>query len=174
MSLHGLFRVLAVTFLVAALVSMIVAAFPGSIHAASLKIGDRAPRVSLPDREGRSVLIPDDLSGKVVVIHFWADTCPYCLEEMPALERIFQEYKGSGLVVVAVNVGQSSDRVNAYVERVEVTYPVLLDQEMTAARAYRVGALPRTFMLDRKGNIRYKILGDATEDTLRKLIRKLM
>jgi len=135
-----------------------------------LKIGDPPPRFSLQDTEGRTVTAPGDFAGNTVVVHFWADWCPYCLEEMPVLDKLYQQYRKQGLMVYAVNVGQGIDAARAYVSRVKITYPVLLDTDGRTAQAYGVLGLPRTFFIDRKGNIKYKLLGEASGETLRKLV----
>jgi peroxiredoxin len=135
-----------------------------------LKIGDPPPRFSLQDTEGRTVTAPVDFAGSAVVVHFWADWCPYCLEEMPVLDKLFQQYKNRGFKVYAINVGQGLDAARAYVSKVKITYPVLLDTDGKTAKSYGVLGLPRTFFIDRKGNIKYKLLGEASGETLRKLV----
>jgi cytochrome c biogenesis protein CcmG/thiol:disulfide interchange protein DsbE len=139
-----------------------------------LKIGDPPPRFSLQDTEGRTVTAPGDFAGNTVVVHFWADWCPYCLEEMPVLDKLYQQYKKQGLKVYAVNVGQGLDAARAYVSRVKITYPVLLDTDGKTAKSYGVLGLPRTFFIDRKGNIKYKLLGEASGETLRKLVQNTL
>ncbi len=139
-----------------------------------LKIGDPPPRFTLAGLDGKTVTIPDDLAGKAVVIHFWADWCPYCLDEMPVLESLYRQYRQQGLVIYAVNVGQGPEAAKAFVDRVRVSYPVLLDREGRTAKQYDVLGLPRTFFLDRKGRIKYKLLGEASEDMLRKLIQNTL
>jgi len=135
-----------------------------------LKIGDPPPRFSLQDTEGRTVTAPGAFAGNTVVVHFWADWCTYCLEEMPVLDKLYRQYRKQGLMVYAVNVGQGLDAARAYVSRVKITYPVLLDTDGRTAQAYGVLGLPRTFFIDRKGNIKYKLLGEASGETLRKLV----
>lgn len=135
-----------------------------------LKIGDPPPPFTLQDTEGRTVTAPGEFKGKAVVVHFWADWCTYCLEEMPVLDGLYRQYGKQGLVIYAVNVGQGLDAVRAFLGRTKVTYPVLLDPDSRTAKAYGVLGLPRTFFIDRKGNIKYKLLGEASGDTLRKLV----
>jgi peroxiredoxin len=89
---------------------------------------------------------------------------------MPVLDTLYRQYGKQGLVVYAVNVGQGLAAARAYVNRVNITYPVLLDPEGKTAKLYGVLGLPRTFFIDRKGNIKYKLLGEASGDTLRKLV----
>lgn len=146
-------------------------AFPAAeAEQGMLKIGDEPPRFSLQDTEGRTVTAPSDFAGNTVVVHFWADWCPYCLEEMPILDKLYQQYKKQGLMIYAVNVGQKLDVARTYVSKMKITYPVLLDVEGKTAKAYGVVGLPRTFFIDRKGNIKYKLLGEASGEMLRKLV----
>lgn len=154
-----------------AVIMLAVLVYPaGGAERILLKIGDPPPRFTLADLEGRSVTVPDDLVGKAVVIHFWADWCPYCLEEMPVLDKLYRQYRSQGLVIYAVNVGQGPDAARAYVSKMKIAYPVLLDADSRTAKSYGVLGLPRTFFIDRKGNIKYKLLGEAPGDTLRKLV----
>jgi thiol-disulfide isomerase/thioredoxin len=126
------------------------------------------------DLAGMKMTIPESIKGKVVIIHFWAEGCSSCAREMPALEALYAEYKSKGLIVVAVNVGQQRDAVSAFIKKMGVSYPVVLDPESIAARNYGVFGLPRTFFLDRTGRIKYKILGEASEKTLKKLVLKIL
>jgi cytochrome c biogenesis protein CcmG, thiol:disulfide interchange protein DsbE len=140
----------------------------------TLKIGDAPPRFALQDLDGKTVTVPDDLKGKAVIIHFWADWCQYCVEEMPAIDGLYRQYRDKGLVVYAVNVSQSADVAKAFVKRVKVTYPILLDPDARTAKQYSVLGLPRTFFLDRKGRIKYKLLGEANAETLERLIKNTL
>jgi peroxiredoxin len=139
-----------------------------------LRVGDPFPSRALPGLRGPSMTVPDDLNGKVTVVHFWTDWCGSCREEMPALETLFGRYRGRGLLIVAVNVGQTRTQVKKFIDDLKITYPVLLDTEGKTARDYGVVGLPRTFILDRNGIIRYKILGEADEESIRKLLVGLL
>jgi cytochrome c biogenesis protein CcmG, thiol:disulfide interchange protein DsbE len=142
---------------------------------ALLRTGDQPPYISLNALHGHPVAIPDDVRGKVAIIHFWADTCGHCREELPALEAIYSRYRQRGLVIMAINVGQSAAYVRQFAGSLKLTYPILFDDaEGKAVSAYSVIGLPRTFILDRNGVIKYKIIGEATEETLRKLLQPLL
>ena len=157
------------------LVFAVILAYPQvALSEPALMIGDPAPRVVLNDMAGVKMTIPDSLKGKVVIVHFWAEGCSSCAREMPALESLYAEYKDKGFIVVAVNVGQKKDAASAFVKKMGISYPVLLDPESNAARNYGVFGLPRTFFLDRAGRIKYKILGEASEKTLKKLVLKIL
>ena len=150
---------------------LVVLAIPASgAERSMLKIGDPPPSFTLTDTDGKTVVAPKDFIGKTVVVHFWADWCTYCLEEMPVLDQLYRQYRDQGFIVYAVNVGQGLDAARAFVNKTKVTYPVLLDSDSRTAKSYGVLGLPRTFFIDRKGNIKYKLLGDASGETLRKLV----
>ena len=134
-----------------------------------LKIGDPPPSFSLQALDGRIVTLAD-FKGKAVVMHFWADWCTYCLEEMPVLDGLYRQYRDRGLMIYAVNVGQGRDAAMAFVQKMKVAYPILLDSDSRTSKTYGVLGLPRTFFIDRKGNIKYKLLGEASGETLRKLV----
>ncbi len=139
-----------------------------------LRIGDVPPPVSVADLGGRPLRIPDDVRGKVVILHFWASGCSSCREEMPAMESLYAKYGKRGLVILAVNVGQRKEAVRTFVNGLKMTYPILLDPDKMAARVYDVVSVPRTFILDRSGFIRYKIVGGARVESLNKLVYSLL
>jgi cytochrome c biogenesis protein CcmG/thiol:disulfide interchange protein DsbE len=140
----------------------------------ALRVGDPFPSRALPGLRGPSMKIPDDLNGKVTVVHFWTDWCGSCREEMPILEVLYGRYKGRGFEVVAINVGQTKAQVKKFIDEMKLTYAVLMDSNGDAAKEYGVLGLPRTFILDRNGIIRYKILGEAGEESIRKLLVGLL
>jgi hypothetical protein len=95
-----------------------------------------------------------DLRGKVVLLNFWATWCMPCRQEMPALETLYQRYKDAGLVVLAVNMDRlSTAGVEAFVQEVAVTFPIVLDPAWATAQTYRVLGLPTTYLIDRAGNV---------------------
>ena len=147
----------------------------GMACAAPLRVGSPPPEVSLPGLTGGTIRIPGDLLGKVAIIHFWATGCSTtCRDEMAAMETLYAAYRSRGLVVVVVNAGQKAGEVKEFLKGVNPTYPVALDQDRKAALRYDSVDLPRTFILDKKGLIRYKIIGGASEGTLKKMILSLL
>ena len=139
-----------------------------------IKIGDVPPKFALPDLTGNKVVVPDDFKGKVVIIRFWADWCTYCAEEMPAIDLVYNKYKEKGVVILAVNVGQPKNVAEAFVKNLRISYPVFLDTYSVTAKQYGVVGLPTTFILDRKGVIREKILGEAERDSFEKMVVNLL
>lgn len=139
-----------------------------------LKIGTPLPKATLGDLQGGTLIMPDSLRGKVVIFHFWAGSCNTCKEEMPVIDRILRTYGRKGLEVTAVNVGQDRKTVHAFVNELKLTMPVYLDEKRKISERYEVAGIPRTFIIDRKGVLRYKISGPVTEEMLKKLILNLL
>lgn len=175
-----LFRTITTAFPLGILVALFLAMLPLALPSASLagksplRVGDYPPKISLTDLNGAPVRIPDDFRGKVLVIHFWTGGCSSCKEEMPAMDRIYRQYARKGLVILAVNVGEKKATVKSLAREVGVSYPVLLDPDKKGATGYDVVAVPRTYIVDRNGFIRYKVLGGASEQLLKKQILSLL
>ncbi len=106
-----------------------------------------------------------DLRGKVVFLNLWATWCPPCKEEMPAMERLWQRYKGQGLVVIALSVDSSGVKVvKPFIEQAKYTYRVGLDPKMEIAQLYGAHSVPSTFIIDRNGALRAIALGPREWD----------
>jgi len=164
----------AVPIMLAGIIFLFASVDAGAAGRSALKIGDAPPQISLPDLTGSTIRLPNDFRGKVVVLHFWAGGCSSCKEEMPAMETLYGKYGRKGLVILAVNVGQRRNVVNGLVQGLGISYPVLLDTDKTMAKKYDVVGLPRTYLVDRNGVIRYKILGSASEEMLKKQLLSLL
>lgn len=136
--------------------------------------GQPAPSFQAASLAGGNVMVPADLAGKVVAIRFWADWCPYCRKEMAELQPVYARLHASGLEILAVNVAQDRDTVSRFVAPLGIRYPVLLDPEGATARAYGVQALPITLLLDRRGIVRGKIVGEATPDVFEGKVMELL
>ena len=139
----------------------------GSTSAALLKPyrGDRAtPPLSLETLDGERLEL-DDYTGRVVVLNFWATWCPPCVEEIPSLERLRELRHDRGLEVLSVDVGEEPEEVRTFLEDKPVNYPVALDPEAEAFKAWNTYAFPTTFILDRKHRIRYAVFGAFAWDS---------
>ena len=93
---------------------------------------------------------------------------------MPAFESLLDKYRKRGLVVIAVNVGQRKNVILSFLKELKILYPILLDTNGKAAIRYEVTAVPKTFILDRDGVIRNKIVGEATGELVQKLVLNLL
>ncbi|MBU0492502.1 MAG: TlpA family protein disulfide reductase [Chloroflexi bacterium] len=114
---------------------------------------EMAPDFALQDLAGKTVHL-SDYRGQAVVLNTWATWCGPCRAEMPDLEKLSVTYADRGLVVLAVNVGESQEQVAAFIQEQGYTLPVLLDTTAEAvAYPYRVRGIPTTFFIDREGRI---------------------
>lgn len=126
--------------------------------------GFETQNFSLMDVEGAERSL-SDFRGKVVLLNFWATWCDPCREEMPALERLWDELGGQGFVIVAVAAEKGNmHKVTDFCRMHGVTFPVLIDSAGEVKDAYRVTMLPTSFVIDRDGNIAGKIIGPRKWD----------
>jgi peroxiredoxin len=118
-----------------------------------------------------------DHRGKVVMVNFWATWCPPCLEEMPAMERLYRQHREAGFTLVAVSVDGDDKVVPPFVKKLGLTFPIGLDPGMDLANAYGVRALPSSFLVDREGNLVALAIGprhwddDASHSLVEGLVR---
>jgi len=143
---------------------------------ASPHSGFAAPDFDLERLNGERLRL-SDLRGQVVVVNLWATWCPPCRAEMPALQQLYEAHRDEGLVVVAVNatVQDSATAAGAFVAERGLTFPVLLDPQGEASRAYALQAMPSTFVVDRQGVIREVLIGGPVSlATLRSLVAPLL
>jgi cytochrome c biogenesis protein CcmG, thiol:disulfide interchange protein DsbE len=141
---------------------------------AALRIGDMAPSITLSGVNGASIRILETLKGKVAVLHFWQIGCSSCRLEMPAMDGLYGKYRRKGLEILAINVGQRREVVKTFAAELGVSYPILIDMEGKSTALYGVTDIPRTYVIDRSGVVRYRIFGGATPETLKKLILSLL
>ena len=123
-----------------------------------------APNVIGTDPDGNTIRL-QDFRGKVVFLNFWATWCIPCRLEMPAMERLYQAFKGQGFVVLAVNVQEGTGPVRAFVRELKLTFPVVLDPKGTAAMAYLVRGLPATYLINRNQIIVGRAIGAREWDS---------
>jgi peroxiredoxin len=152
----------------------ILCALPGCGKKAPPAVGDVPPKITLGDLKGVGHTVPDDYAGKVIVIRFWVDSCKSCEKEMPEINALYNKYKDRGLVVLAVNVGQSRSAASAFITRLKISFPALLDTDSSAAERYGARAVPFTVVIDRTGIVRKRILGETDIETFEKIIRSLL
>src|SRR5712691_1384371 len=115
--------------------------------------GHLAPDFDAPSLAGPRIRL-SDYRGKAVLLNFWGTTCVSCLAEIPDLERLSKDLGPQGLVIIGVNVGDSSDRARSFFERdLGATYPSALDVKQVIARTYRAPGLPASVFIDGQGRI---------------------
>ena len=146
-------------FLVGALLGVAGVIGAAEEHPLVVWSGGPTPPLALKDLDGRPHEVAD-YRGKVVLVNFWATWCQPCREELPSLEQLRVALRGRPFEVLAVNVNEGQSRVSRFLAEVPLRFPVLLDRNGDAQRAWRVRGLPATFLLDPDGLIRYWYLGE--------------
>ena len=128
--------------------------------------GFLAPDFSLDTLQGEKITL-SHLRGKIVVVNFWATWCLPCRKETPALEKAFEQYKDSGMVILGVNLTDqdSVSEVESFVQEFKLTYPILLDRDGNISNLYQIQGLPMTFFINREGIIRTLVVGGPMSDT---------
>ena len=173
------FRRSSIGFLVAGLLLSLGAASPDPFQALQLIRPQKivaAKAFAVPTPDGGALRLAD-LSGKVVMVNFWATWCPPCREEMPAIQKLYDRFKADGFVVVALSIdGEGRELVQPFLKEHKLSFPVGLDPTMRVVEAYGVRALPSTFLIDRHGRTVAMALGPREWDgaPAQALIRSLL
>lgn len=129
--------------------------------------GFLAPDFTLDTLDGSKITL-SELRGKIVVINLWATWCPPCRAETPALEKAYEQYKDSGVVILGVNLTNqdSLSDVKAFIQEFKLTYPILLDRDGSVNNTlYQIKGLPSTFFVNREGIIRTVVVGGPMSET---------
>jgi len=121
------------------------------------------PELKAHDLSGATRTLAD-YRGKVVLLNFWATWCPPCLREMPSLERLRIRMAGQALEIVAISSAETPEEVKAYLSKMKLGFPILLDSDSSNTRRWKVFALPTTFVLDAEGRIRHVLTGPTEWD----------
>ena len=106
----------------------------------------------------------NDYKGKVILVNFWATWCPPCRREMPSMQRLKEKMSGRSFVILGVDSAEQREEVEEFLKLVKIDFPILLDPDTAATRRWKVFALPTSFLVDRKGKVRYSISGPTEWD----------
>ncbi len=117
-------------------------------------IGQPAPDFALRTFGGENLRLSEHL-GEVVILNFWATWCGPCRQEMPLLDEIQDKYHRAGLVLMSINLDEDQQRAEEFARTLKISYPVLVDSKKEVAKAFQVGTMPATILIDRSGVIRY-------------------
>jgi thiol-disulfide isomerase/thioredoxin len=115
----------------------------------------------------------DNWRNKVLVVNFWASWCPPCVEEMPALSKIAQEYADKNVLIVGIGIDSPSN-IRDFLEKTPVSYPIVIGglegSNLSKQMGNTQGALPYTVIINPQGKSIYTKLGKINEDELKKAI----
>lgn len=129
------------------------------------EVHTKAPPFTLPNLNGDTVALEEFL-GQPVILNFWATWCIPCRVEMPILQRVHTEYGPDTAQIIAVNVGESAEEVQAWAEELQLSYPLLLDPQSQIAQRYHLRGQPSTYIIGPDGVISQIFHGPVTEESL--------
>ncbi|MFN8412455.1 MAG: TlpA disulfide reductase family protein [Anaerolineales bacterium] len=129
--------------------------------------GFPAPDITAKTTTGE-VYSLQDMHGQAVLVNLWATWCPPCRAEMPAIDKMYREYKDQGLVVLAVDMTSQDDptAIAPFVKEYNLSFPILLDETGTVSLAYQLNSLPSSFFINRAGIISKVVIGGPMSEAL--------
>jgi len=129
--------------------------------------GFLAPDFTLQSLEGKNFTL-SELRGQAILVNLWATWCLPCRAEMPAMQRMYEEYKDQGFVVLALNMTyqDTPSAVLPFVQEHGLTFPILLETNGQAAGQYELRSLPSSFFIDRNGIIQEVVIGGPMAEAL--------
>ena len=121
-----------------------------------------APKFALANLAGEKTAL-ENFRGKVVLIDFWATWCKPCVKSMPALQKLHGQFSPQGFTVLGISIDEEgTKKVEAFIKKHQVAYPILLDAETSPAwEAYKVKVIPALFLVDQEGQIVRQWIGEA-------------
>ncbi len=132
-----------------------------------------APELVLVDLSGKTVSFAD-FRGKVVLVNNWATWCPPCRAEMPELEAYYQAHVSEDFTLVGISAGDTLEQVKQFEIDFGTTFPMWLDPDNAALRAFRNDALPSTYVIDSSGMVRLAWSGAVSLETLEEYVTPLL
>jgi thiol-disulfide isomerase/thioredoxin len=133
-----------------------------------------APQFALKDLKGRVARLAD-YKGKVLLINFWATWCAPCRAEMPDLAKLQKEYERRGLQIIGIaHPPFKGQTVRRMAKQLKVNYPILLGTPGVSAEYGVSDVLPVTFVVDRDGKIRARILGILEAEEFEQSVEPLL
>ena len=153
---------------------VVVAALVGAL-AYALMAKPAAPPQVFSTLDGRQIALAEQ-HGKVVLVNFWATSCPGCVKEMPDMVKVYNDYRDRGFEIVAVAMSYDPpEYVNNFVQTRQLPFPIVLDADGAHAQAFgNVQVTPTSFVIGPDGRIHEHKLGEIDFDRLRALLDRVL
>jgi cytochrome c biogenesis protein CcmG/thiol:disulfide interchange protein DsbE len=130
----------------------------GKLNLSTYPRATKPPEFNGSSIDGRTVSLAS-LSGKVVLLNFWATWCQECRPEMPMFQRLHREFAPQGLNVVGINAREETPAIQKYAKELGLTFPLVLDPRGEINTAYGIIGLPTTFLIGRDGRAVARAVG---------------
>jgi len=129
--------------------------------------GFLAPDFTLNTPDGESFTL-SELRGQAVLVNLWATWCPPCRAEMPAIQKLYDEYKDQGFIVLGLNMTyqDTPSAVVPFLQENQLTFPILIEETGNVAKKYELRSLPSSFFIDRDGIIQEVVIGGPMSEVL--------
>lgn len=170
---------------VVAVVTVVAAAWAGRESYQPILTGARAPEFTATDMSGRTVAL-SDYEGRVVLLNIWATWCAPCREEMPSMQRLYDDLEGTDFEILAVSIdaatgeqdaaGRPGGDLQAFADELGLTFTILHDPSGKIQQIYQTTGVPETFVIGRDGMIYKKVAGgtDWAAPVNQELVRRLL
>lgn len=134
--------------------------------------GSEAPDFSTKLNNGDTFTL-SDTAGQVILLNFWATWCTNCVNEMPAIEKLYEEY-GDQITIIGVNVGEDEDTVNTFIEAKNYSFPIAYDTESNISNLYPSAGIPYTVIIGKDGLVTDTFLGAKDADSQYTKLRRAL
>jgi len=140
---------------------------PATENVAAPQAGFAAPDFTLKTPTGKIYML-SDFHGQAVLVNLWATWCPPCRAEMPTIEKMYQEYKDQGFMVLAVDMTYQDDAfaIVPFTKEHGLTFPILIEETGEVASAYQMRSLPSSYFINRAGIVTEVVIGGPMSEAL--------
>jgi len=131
----------------------------GTLEPKITNAGDTAPNFSIVADDGKT-FTRENFGGKLLVLNFWASWCGPCIDEEPSLVAFAQQMKPLGVVVLGISIDRNEKLYHRFIEHFGVTFETARDQESNISASYGTFQIPETYLIDRDGKVREKVISN--------------
>ncbi len=126
-------------------------------------VGSAAPDFELYDADGKLWKLSDQ-RGKVIFINFWATWCTVCKSELPLKESLYEKMQGKPFQMFGILYRDNPRSLKPYFQKYKVSFPTLINNDDAVSRAFGITGVPETFIIDKEGIVREKVVGPGEWD----------
>jgi peroxiredoxin len=155
--MNNIIKVIAVISLILALSALAACTATAQAQTQNLNLKQAAPDFLLKDLNGNLIAL-SNYRGQPIYLNYWASWCPSCVEEMPYIQAIYDDWSKRGPVMITVNAGEDLSTIQGYLQKNHYTFPVVVDPG-EVAKKYNIYYIPVSVFIDKQGIIQSKQIG---------------